>query len=134
MHTRIAGGCLYHASVALGKPINSSTPQFQVSKLRRAFKLNALVLLSTIKSLYHPFMIKSIVTIDTIQGDNMYFKRLRDLREDHDMKQIEVAEYLGIQQTVYSRYERGFQSIPVEHLIKLADLYKVSTDYILGRK
>lgn len=53
----------------------------------------------------------------------MYFKRLRDLREDHDMKQSEVAEYLGIQQTVYSRYERGFQSIPVEHLIKLADLY-----------
>lgn len=64
----------------------------------------------------------------------MYFKRLRDLREDHDMKQSEVAEYLGIQQTVYSRYKRGFQSIPVEHLIKLADLYKVSTDYILGRK
>ena len=63
---------------------------------------------------------------------NMYFKRLRDLREDHDMKQSEVAEYLGIQQTVYSRYERGFQSIPVEHLIKLADLYKVSTDYILA--
>ena len=62
-------------------------------------------------------MIKSIVPIDTIQGDNMYFKRLRDLREDHDMKQSEVAEYLGIQQTVYSRYERGFQSIPVEHLI-----------------
>lgn len=79
-------------------------------------------------------MIKSIVPIDTIQGDNMYFKRLRDLREDHDMKQSEVAEYLGIQQTVYSRHERGFQSIPVEHLIKLADLYKVSTDYILGRK
>ena len=75
-------------------------------------------------------MIKSIVPIDTMQGDNMYFKRLRDLREDHDMKQSEVAD----QQTVYSRYERGFQSIPVEHLIKLADLYKVSTDYILGRK
>lgn len=69
-------------------------------------------------------MIKSIVPIDTIQGDNMYFKRLRDLREDHDMKQSEVAEYLGIQQTVYSRYERGFQSIPVEHLIKLADCTK----------
>lgn len=103
-------------------------------KLRRAFKLNVLVLLSTKKSLYHPFMIKSIVPIDTMQGDNMYFKRLRDLREDHDMKQSEVAEYLGIQQTVYSHYERGFQSIPVEHLIKLADLYKVSTDYILGRK
>ena len=62
----------------------------------------------------------------------MYFRRLRDLREDHDMKQVEVAEYLGIAQTVYSRYERGFQSIPVEHLIRLAGLYQVSTDYILG--
>ena len=49
------------------------------------------------------------------------------------MKQVDVAEYLGIQQTVYSRYERGFQTIPVEHLIKLAELYKVSVDYILGR-
>ena len=63
----------------------------------------------------------------------MYFRRLRDLREDNDMKQVDVAEYLGRQQTVYSRYERGFQTIPVEHLIKLADLYKVSVDYILGR-
>ena len=63
----------------------------------------------------------------------MYFKRLRDLREDNDLKQTEVAGYLGIAQTVYSRYERGFQTIPVEHLIKLADLYNVSTDYILGR-
>ena len=63
----------------------------------------------------------------------MYFRRLRDLREDNDMKQVDVTEYLGIQQTVYSRYERGFQTIPVEHLIKLADLYKVSVDYILGR-
>ncbi len=63
----------------------------------------------------------------------MYFKRLKDLREDHDMKQVDVANYLGIQQTVYSRYERGFQTIPVEHLIKLADLYDVSVDYILER-
>ncbi len=64
----------------------------------------------------------------------MYFRRLKDLREDHDMKQSEVAEYLGIQQTVYSRYERGYQTIPLEHLIKLADLYGVSTDYLLDRK
>lgn len=64
----------------------------------------------------------------------MYFRRLKDLREDNDLKQVDVAEYLGIQQTVYSRYERGFQTIPVEHLIKLADLYKVTTDYILGRE
>ena len=63
----------------------------------------------------------------------MYFKRLRDMREDHDMKQTEVADYLGIAQTVYSRYERGFQTIPVEHLIKLAELYRVSVDYLLGR-
>lgn len=63
----------------------------------------------------------------------MYFRRLRDLREDHDLKQVDIAEYLGIKQTVYSRYERGFQTIPVEHLIKLADYYKVSVDYILNR-
>lgn len=63
----------------------------------------------------------------------MYFQRLRDLREDKDMKQADIAEFLGIQQTVYSRYERGFQNIPIEHLLRLADLYHVSTDYILGR-
>lgn len=63
----------------------------------------------------------------------MYFRRLRDLREDHDKKQVDIADYLQIAQTVYSRYERGFQTIPVEHLIKLADFYGVTTDYILGR-
>lgn len=63
----------------------------------------------------------------------MYFQRLKDLREDKDMKQVDIAEFLGIQQTVYSRYERGFQNIPIEHLLRLADFYNVSTDYILGR-
>lgn len=63
----------------------------------------------------------------------LYFQRLRDLREDKDMKQADIAEFLAIQQTVYSRYERGFQNIPIEHLLKLADFYNVSTDYILGR-
>lgn len=63
----------------------------------------------------------------------MYFQRLRDLREDKDLKQADIANFLGIQQTVYSRYERGFQNIPIEHLLKLADFYNVSTDYILGR-
>lgn len=63
----------------------------------------------------------------------MYFQRLRDLREDHDMNQTQVAELLHTSQTVYSRYERGFQTIPVEHLLTLADYYGVSTDYILGR-
>ena len=63
----------------------------------------------------------------------MYFQRLKDLREDKDMKQEEIAQLLGIQQTVYSRYERGAQSIPVRHLLALADFYNTSTDYILGR-
>lgn len=63
----------------------------------------------------------------------MYFKRIKDLREDHDLKQKNIAEILGISQTVYSRYERGFQTIPIEHLLKLADYYQVTTDYILGR-
>ena len=63
----------------------------------------------------------------------MYFQRLRDLREDSDLSQKQVAALLGIQQTVYSRYERGFQTIPLEHLLTLADFYHVSTDYLLGR-
>lgn len=63
----------------------------------------------------------------------MYFRRIRDLREDRDLTQKEVAGLLGIQQTVYSRYERGAQNIPLEHLLYLADYYKVSTDYMLGR-
>lgn len=63
----------------------------------------------------------------------MFFRRLRDLREDADLTQEYIARQLGIQQTVYSRYERGFQTIPLEHLIKLADLYKVSLDYLTDR-
>ena len=49
------------------------------------------------------------------------------------MKQSAVAQYLGIQQTVYSRYEWGARTIPLEHLIKLADLYNVSLDFLTGR-
>ncbi|MBQ8149686.1 MAG: helix-turn-helix transcriptional regulator [Clostridia bacterium] len=63
----------------------------------------------------------------------MYFQRLRDLREDLDMTQAQIAEVLHIQQTVYSRYERGYQTIPLEHLIALADFYHVSLDYLTGR-
>lgn len=63
----------------------------------------------------------------------MYLKRLRDLREDRDLSQKEIAALLGIQQTVYSRYERGFQNIPLEHLLTLAEYYKVSIDYIMNR-
>ena len=55
------------------------------------------------------------------------------MREDADLYQKDVAKILDISQTVYSRYERGFQTIPVQHLIKLADYYHTSTDYLLGR-
>ena len=64
----------------------------------------------------------------------MFFPRLRDLREDHDMKQKEVAAILGIDQRVYSNYEIGKREIPLHHLMTLADFYHVSVDYILGRK
>ena len=64
----------------------------------------------------------------------MYLRRLRDLREDHDLTQADVAKLLGIKQTVYSRYERGYQNIPLEHLLKLADHYGVTLDYIFERK
>ena len=60
------------------------------------------------------------------------FQRIRDLREDHDMTQRQVAEYLNCSQQVYSNYELGQRDIPTEILIKLAKLYQVSTDYILG--
>lgn len=63
----------------------------------------------------------------------MYLRRLRDMREDSDLTQASVSSMLGIAQTVYSRYERGFQTIPLEHLIKLADYYRVSIDYLTGR-
>lgn len=62
-----------------------------------------------------------------------YTKRIRDLREDNDKTQQEVADYLSTSQTMYARYERGANELPIRHLIKLADFYGVSTDYILGR-
>jgi len=63
----------------------------------------------------------------------MLFQRLKDLREDMNLRQKDIVEILRISQTVYSRYERGFQTIPVVHLLALADFYHTSTDYILGR-
>lgn len=63
----------------------------------------------------------------------MYFRRLRDLREDNDYVQKEIAAYLGIDQRVYSTYETGKREIPTRYVIALADFYKTSTDYILGR-
>lgn len=61
------------------------------------------------------------------------YQRLRDLREDADLNQKDIADLLHISQTTYSRYESGVLDIPSASLIKLADFYKVSVDYILGR-
>ena len=58
--------------------------------------------------------------------------RLKDIREDHDLTQREVAEYLHIRQNTYSQYENGQRGLPVETLIKLARYFGVSVDYILG--
>lgn len=62
----------------------------------------------------------------------MQFKRLKDLREDHDYTQTELANMLGISQRGYSHYEKGDNDIPTEILIRLSQIYNTSTDYILG--
>lgn len=61
-----------------------------------------------------------------------YYPRLRDLREDGDLSQQQVADYLGMKQPQYSRYERGLRDVPSDILIRLAGLYGTSVDYILG--
>ena len=63
-----------------------------------------------------------------------YCRIIRDLREYADKTQAEVAKYLGTSQTMYARYERGENELPLRHLIALCDLYGVSADYILGRE
>ena len=60
------------------------------------------------------------------------YQRLRDLREDKDMNQTQIAKMLGMSQTGYSKYETGENDIPTEILIKLARFYNTSIDYILG--
>lgn len=63
----------------------------------------------------------------------MHYPRLKDLREDRDLVQKEVAAILGIDQRVYSNYETGKREIPTRFVVQLADFYHTSTDYILGR-
>ena len=62
-----------------------------------------------------------------------HYQRIRDLREDHDLTQREMGEILSCSQRVYSNYERGDIDIPTSVLIKLADYYGVSVDYLLDR-
>ena len=61
------------------------------------------------------------------------YPRLRDLREDSDRNQTELAALLGMSQTGYYKYETGENEVPVSILVKLADIYQTSTDYLLGR-
>lgn len=63
----------------------------------------------------------------------MIFPNIRNLREDNDKKQQQLADYLNVKQTTYSKYELGKINIPIEVFIKLADYYDVSVDYLLGR-
>lgn len=61
------------------------------------------------------------------------YRRIRDLREDRDLTQKQIAQMLGMSQTGYSKYETGENDIPTQILIKLADFYHTSIDYLLGR-
>lgn len=63
----------------------------------------------------------------------MIYTKIRDLREDRDLNQTQVATVLGMSQTGYSKYETGENDIPTEILIKLADFYGVSIDFLLGQ-
>lgn len=63
----------------------------------------------------------------------MMYRRIRDLREDNDLKQRQLADYLNCSQQVYSNYELGQRDIPTDILIKLANYYHVSVDYLLGQ-
>lgn len=61
-----------------------------------------------------------------------YIMRIKNLREDSDKTQQQIADYLGTSQTMYARYERGANEMPIRHLIKLANYYHVSLDYLCG--
>ena len=61
-----------------------------------------------------------------------YIEIMKELREDNDKTQQQIADYLGTSQTMYARYERGANELPIHHLIKLCKYYNVSSDYLLG--
>ena len=65
-------------------------------------------------------------------GGSVNLSRLRGLREDNDLTQTQIAELLGTSQTMYARYERGANEMPIRHLVTLCKFYNVSADYLLG--
>ena len=70
----------------------------------------------------------------SIRGERMrtFLEKLRGLREDNDLTQAQVAQVLGTSQTMYARYERGANEMPIRHLITLCNFYNVSADQLLG--
>ena len=83
------------------------------------------------KSIHH---IWCKYTLSEVIGMKEYYEILRELREDRDIKQSEIAAVLGTTQQVYSRYENGINELPVRHLRTLCLYYQVSADYVLGIK
>lgn len=78
------------------------------------------------------FLHYDILVIIAVEEGHMTLNRIRDLRQDADLNQTEIAKILGTSQTVYSRYECGKLDLPLRHLVTLCKFYKVSADYILG--
>ena len=76
------------------------------------------------KQTFYKFLIRRI--------DMYFYQRLRDLREDADKSQTDIAKILDMKQQQYARYETGLQEIPLHHFIKLAKFYNVSLDYLAG--
>ena len=74
-----------------------------------------------------------LIRVITMRYDILKFERIRNLRIDQNYTQKQIAEYLGIKQNTYSQYEIGVLNYPIDVLMKLADFYGVSVDYLLGR-
>ena len=102
----------------------------------RAFSIVKLCIVSpSISRFYDKFMLRDTLHTEVSTVDEMdYVRILRDLREDADKTQTQIAEVLGTSQTMYARYERGANELPIHHLITLSKYYGVSTDYLLGLK
>lgn len=88
---------------------------------------------ATDKIPYHLYQYYQKINTSQLQEAPMnYVTRIRNLREDSDKTQQEIADFLGTSQTMYARYERGANEMPIRHLIKLAQFYNVSLDYLCG--
>lgn len=74
-----------------------------------------------------------LAVVMVMRYERLKFERIRDLRVDRNYTQQQIADYLGVKQNTYSQYEIGVLNYPLDVVIKLADLYEVSVDYLLGR-